>query len=126
MLCLRSAITEPEVAPPGGESLYVLVHTPYLRPHHKWSEMLPAYRDRIIEKLKQTAGLEDLEKHIVVEKALTPGHPRSLPCFGWCDLWACEPRTVPWRLSQPTDHLMLKGSTWRVDLLTQGLGCQWY
>ena len=34
--------------------------------------MLPAYRDRIIEKLKQTAGLEDLEKHIVVEKALTP------------------------------------------------------
>tara|TARA_B100001939_G_scaffold347048_1_gene367474 strand:+ start:540 stop:2183 length:1644 start_codon:yes stop_codon:yes gene_type:complete len=66
------AITEPEVAPPGGESLYVLVHTPYLRPHHKWSEMLPAYRDRIIEKLKVTAGLEDLEKHIVVEKALTP------------------------------------------------------
>ncbi len=66
------AATEPGVAPPGGESLYVLVHTPYLRPHHKWSEMLPAYRDRIIEKLKQTAGLADIEKHIVVEHALTP------------------------------------------------------
>jgi phytoene desaturase len=66
------AATEPGVAPPGGESLYVLVHTPYLRPHHKWSEMLPAYRDRIIEKLKQTAGLEDIEEHIVVEHALTP------------------------------------------------------
>ena len=66
------AVTEPEVAPPGCESLYVLVHTPYLRPHHKWSDMLPAYRDRIIEKLKQTAGLEDIEQHIVVEKALTP------------------------------------------------------
>ncbi len=25
------AVTEPEVAPPGGEALYVLVHTPYLR-----------------------------------------------------------------------------------------------
>ena len=66
------AVTEPEVAPPGCESLYVLVHTPYLRPHNKWSDMLPAYRDRIIEKLKQTAGLEDIEQHIVVEKALTP------------------------------------------------------
>jgi phytoene desaturase len=66
------AVTEPEVAPPGCESLYVLVHTPYLRPHHKWSDMLPAYRDRIIEKIKQTAGLEDIEQHIVVEKALTP------------------------------------------------------
>ena len=66
------AATEPEVAPPGCESLYVLVHTPYLRPHHKWSDMLPGYRDRIIEKLKQTAGLEDIEEHIVVEHALTP------------------------------------------------------
>ena len=34
--------------------------------------MLPGYRDRIIEKLKQTAGLEDIEEHIVVEHALTP------------------------------------------------------
>ena len=66
------AVTEPEVAPPGGESLYVLVHTPYLRPHHDWSKMFPAYRKRIIEKLEQTAGLKDLEQHIVFEKSLTP------------------------------------------------------
>ena len=66
------AITEPEVAPAGCESLYVLVHTPYLRPHHNWSKMLPTYRKRIIEKLEQTAGLENLEQHIVVEHALTP------------------------------------------------------
>ncbi|MFM8633977.1 MAG: phytoene desaturase family protein [Planctomycetia bacterium] len=66
------AVTEPEVAPPGGEALYVLVHTPYLRPHHDWSTMLPAYRNRIIEKLKTTAGMRDLEDHIVFERALTP------------------------------------------------------
>ncbi len=66
------AVTEPEVAPPGGEALYVLVHTPYLRPHHDWSQMLPAYRDRIIDKLEQTAGLKDLRRHIVFERALTP------------------------------------------------------
>ena len=34
--------TEPDVAPPGGEALYVLVHTPYLRPHHDWEGALPA------------------------------------------------------------------------------------
>jgi phytoene desaturase len=66
------AVTEPEVAPPGGEALYVLVHTPYLRPHHDWSRMLPDYRRRIIQKLEETAGLRDLERHIVVERALTP------------------------------------------------------
>jgi diapolycopene oxygenase len=66
------AITEPAVAIPGGEALYVLVHTPYLRPHHDWSRMLPEYRRTIIRKLERTAGLRDLERHIVFERALTP------------------------------------------------------
>lgn len=66
------AVTEPEVAPPGGEALYVLAHTPYLRPHHDWSKMLPGYRQVILEKLKRTAQLPDLEENIVFEAALTP------------------------------------------------------
>jgi diapolycopene oxygenase len=66
------ASTDPEVAPPGGEALYVLVHTPYLRARHNWKEMLPFYRRRIFEKLRTTAGLDDLEKRIVVEHVLTP------------------------------------------------------
>lgn len=66
------AQTEPDVAPAGGEALYVLVHTPYLRPHHDWKTMLPAYRRTILDKLARTAGLDDLEEHIVSEAALTP------------------------------------------------------
>jgi phytoene desaturase len=66
------ARTEKEVAPPGGEALYVLVHTPYLRPHHDWKKMLPEYRRAIIEKLKRTAGMADIERRIVVERTMTP------------------------------------------------------
>jgi diapolycopene oxygenase len=66
------ARTEPGVAPAGGEALYVLVHTPYLRPHHDWKRMFPAYRRTILDKLARTAGLEDLEERIVYEAALTP------------------------------------------------------
>jgi diapolycopene oxygenase len=66
------ARTEPAVAPPGGEALYVLVHTPYLRPHHDWRVLLPAYRRVILDKLASTAGLEDLERRIVFAAALTP------------------------------------------------------
>ena len=66
------ARTEPGVAPPGGEALYILVHTPYLRPHHDWDAMLPAYRRVILDKLKRTAGLEDIEDRIRVERVLTP------------------------------------------------------
>jgi phytoene desaturase len=66
------ARTEPAVAPAGGEALYVLVHTPYLRPHHDWKQMLPAYRRTILDKLARTAGLEGLEERIVTEAVLTP------------------------------------------------------
>jgi diapolycopene oxygenase len=66
------ARTDDTAAPRGGEALYVLVHTPYLRPHHDWKEMFPAYRRRIVDKLARTAGLEDLEERIIFEQALTP------------------------------------------------------
>ena len=66
------ARTEPGVAPPGGEALYVLVHTPYLRPHHNWTQMLPEYRRVILDKLKTTGQMPDIEDRIVYESALTP------------------------------------------------------
>ena len=66
------ASTEPGVAPEGGEALYVLVHTPYLRSSHDWDVMLPEYRQTIIEKLERTGGMEDLEDEIEFESALTP------------------------------------------------------
>jgi phytoene desaturase len=64
--------TEPGTAPAGGEALYVLVHTPYLRPHHDWKEMLPEYRRVILEKLKRTGRMPDIESRIVFERSLTP------------------------------------------------------
>jgi phytoene desaturase len=64
--------TEPEVAPPGGEALYVLVHAPYLRPGHDWKKMLPAYREVILNKLATTGGMPDLRGRIRFEDALTP------------------------------------------------------
>lgn len=66
------ARSEPEVAPAGGEALYVLVHTPFLGAHHDWRQMLPSYRRVILDKLARCAGMEDLEERIVFESALTP------------------------------------------------------
>jgi phytoene desaturase len=66
------ARTESAVAPPGGEALYVLVHTPYVRPHHDWARMLPEYRNVILKKLATTGGLTDIERRIRFEAHLTP------------------------------------------------------
>jgi phytoene desaturase len=64
--------SEPGVAPEGGEALYILVHTPYLRPGQDWRKMLPEYRQVILNKMKTTAGMPDLEERIVTEGSLTP------------------------------------------------------
>ena len=66
------ARTDPTVAPDGGEALYILVHTPYLRDDHDWSKMIGGYRRVIFDKLAKDAGLVDLEDRIVVERCLTP------------------------------------------------------
>ncbi len=66
------SVTEPGVAPPGGEALYVLVHTPYLRKHHDWSRMLPEYREKILDKLESTGGMKGIRERIVCESSLTP------------------------------------------------------
>lgn len=66
------SLSEPEVAPEGGEALYVLVHAPYLRPGQDWTEMLPGYRETILRKLERCGGMPDLRERIVTEAALTP------------------------------------------------------
>ena len=66
------AISEPAVAPEGGEALYILVHTPYLREGHDWKKMLPEYREVILDKLERTAGLDGLRDSIRYESSLTP------------------------------------------------------
>ena len=67
-----TAATDPNSAPAGGEAMYVLVHTPYMRPGQDWTRMFPSYRQVILDKLKRTAGCADIEERIVYESALTP------------------------------------------------------
>lgn len=66
------AISEPGVAPEGCESLYILVHTPYLRSNHDWKEMLPSYREVILDKLERAAGMTGIRDAIKYEASLTP------------------------------------------------------
>ncbi len=67
-----TSFSDEDTAPSGGEALYVLVHTPYLRPHHDWKKLLPEYRRVILQKLKRTGQMPDIESRIVFERALTP------------------------------------------------------
>jgi phytoene desaturase len=66
--------TDPDQAPLAGEALYILIHTPYLRPDHDWNApggLLEKYRPVVMDKLARF-GMGDIERHIVVERSLTP------------------------------------------------------
>ncbi|MFO0829651.1 MAG: phytoene desaturase family protein [Phycisphaerales bacterium] len=72
-LCVPSR-SDPAQAPAGCEAFYALIHTPYLREGHDWNVaggMFDRYRETIIAKLKRF-GMGDIERHIVVERRLTP------------------------------------------------------
>ena len=64
--------TDPSMAPPGGDSLYVLAPVPNLAHGIDWEHEAPAFRNKIIHFLEQEAGLEGLEASIVTEHAFTP------------------------------------------------------
>ncbi len=66
--------TDPTQAPPGCESLYVLIHTPYIHEGQRWEGpggLLESYKPVIMEKLKRF-GMPDIERHIVVDRHLSP------------------------------------------------------
>ncbi len=70
--------SDPSQAPAGCEALYVLIHTPFIRPGQSWGSettaegMLAAYKPVVMAKLKRF-GMEDIEKHVVVDRFLHPG-----------------------------------------------------
>jgi phytoene desaturase len=64
--------TDPSMAPPGGESLYILAPVPNLAHGIDWASAAPAFRDTIIRYLEREFGLEGLEASIQVEQRFTP------------------------------------------------------
>ena len=87
--------TEPGVAPPGGEALYILVHTPYLRPHHDWgghAAELPQGDPRKARPLRRHA--RPREPHRGRAHADPGRHPRALPGAERRDLRPGQPRPL--------------------------------
>ncbi|HEX8959063.1 MAG TPA: phytoene desaturase family protein [Solirubrobacterales bacterium] len=64
--------TDPTMAPPGGESLYALVPVPNLKADIDWTTYGDVLRDKTVRLLEQSLGMADLERHIVVERRVTP------------------------------------------------------
>lgn len=65
--------TDPSLAPPGGESFYVLSPVPNQESGIDWSTAAPRYRDRLLAHLEEHF-LPDLRASIAVEHRIDPSH----------------------------------------------------
>jgi phytoene desaturase len=64
--------TDPSMAPPGGESLYVLAPVPHLGHGIDWQQETPRFRERVLDFLEGVGGLPGLRASIVSEHLFTP------------------------------------------------------
>lgn len=64
--------TDPTVAPPGGETMYVLVPVPHEGRGIDWTRDGEGFRDRIIEEIERVPEFRGLREAIAVEHRFTP------------------------------------------------------
>ena len=78
-------ITDPSLAPEGGETFYVLSPVPHLGADIDWTTAAKPYRDLIMQFLEDNY-LPDLQENIVVEhlyrSAVLPEHAQHAPGLG--------------------------------------------
>ena len=83
--------SDPGMAPPGCESLYVLVPVANLRSGIDWSTTGPAFADKVIDFL-EAWGLEDLRAELAVQHVFTPEDFASQLNATWGNAFGVAPK----------------------------------
>ena len=109
--------TDPEMAPEGGESMYVLIPAPNLAANINWKETKKRYADKILAFLEHDFGLKDLRKNIEVLELFTPDDFASQRNNYLGSAWGVEPRLTqtatlrPHNRSEDIKNLYLVGAS---------------
>lgn len=67
----NACATDPDLAPPGCSTLYVLAPVTHQHANVDWSKEAPAFRARLLKQLEKV-GVESMERRIRFEKVVTP------------------------------------------------------
>lgn len=68
----NASVTDPTLAPEGKSTIYILVPVPNLDAPIDWDNKKKYYRDLVIKKISEKTEMPDIEKHIEVERVITP------------------------------------------------------
>ncbi len=79
----NASVTDPSLAPEGKSAIYVLAPVPNLKNSKiDWEIEKQAFRDRVIARIKEVSGAEDLEDRIEVERIISPATWQSDNIYG--------------------------------------------
>ena len=84
--------TDPSMAPPGCESMYVLIPVPNLESGVNWEKTEAAYTDRVLTFLEEDFGLTDLKRSIEVLETFTPSDFKHQRNNHLGSAWGVEPK----------------------------------
>ena len=93
--------TDPSMAPPGGESMYLLIPVPHLGAKIDWRVSAIPFRDRILDFLEHDFGMSDLQKNIEVLEMFTPDDFASQLNAHLGNAFSIEPRLTQSALFRP-------------------------
>jgi len=109
--------SDEEMAPPGCESMYVLIPVPNLAGDIDWDEMAQPYADRVLKFLEEDFGMEDLRANIDVLELFTPKDFAEQRNNYLGSAWGVEPRMTqtasfrPRNRSEDVENLYLVGAS---------------
>lgn len=93
--------TDPTMAPPGGESMYLLIPVPHLGGNVDWETTAGPFKDKIIDFLENDFGMAGLRESIEVLEVFTPlDFQEKLNAFKG-NAFSIEPRLTQSALFRP-------------------------
>lgn len=93
--------TDHTMAPPGGESMYVLIPVSNLSGDIDWNKMRKPFTDRILNFLENDFGLKDFRKNIEVLETFAPTDFLQLRNSYFGTPWGMEPRLLQTAIFRP-------------------------
>jgi phytoene desaturase len=93
--------TDPSMAPPGGESMYLLLPVPHLGGAVDWNAMKGPMTDKVLQFLEHDFGMQDLRANIEVLEAFTPLEFASELDASLGNAFSIEPRLTQSALFRP-------------------------
>lgn len=109
--------TDPEMAPEGCESLYVLIPVANNQSGIDWEQMKQPYADKILKFLEEDFGLEGLREHLEVLELFTPNDFAKHRNSTYGSPWGVEPKLTqtavfrPHNRSEDIDGLYFVGAS---------------